>query len=138
MDVMSISKVYVRTLIVNNNVFRSRTDYPQVLLGAARVERLGNSSVTYGVAFFSPKLDYRSKTPAERKDSITELGISLHGQLIDDLDLLKKLQYNFNAEPSSFGKLVHSFLDNTGRPLKVLPPHIKTGMGDILVPKATL
>lgn len=102
------------------------------------MERLGNSSVTYGVALFSPKLDYNSKAPADTGDAITNLRISLHGQIVEETDVLNKLQNNFNTKPSSFGKLVHSFLDSTGRPLKALPPYIKTGMECILVHKSSL
>nr|XP_039248976.1 uncharacterized protein LOC120326705 [Styela clava] len=114
--------------------YKSSAVYPEILLGALRVDRIGRSSVQYGSAVFTPKKQYLTFLGDDSQDPLMEIGIGVQGLITnsDDSDVIMKLMMHYNPNPCLLSKYIHVFVDGAdGKPVQKLPTNIQTGMEKI-------
>jgi len=125
--------------MVNTNCsYQAPVQYPDVLLGALSVEKIGQSSVTYRVGIFKCKSEYFLSKNAEETcedcDPFVLCGIGLKGRLKRSGDgLYEELNKHFGSRAVAVGKPVHVFVyKKSGRPVEQMPEELLAGLKKVI------
>nr|XP_039248939.1 uncharacterized protein LOC120326676 [Styela clava] len=130
---------YKRLMVHSSFEFKSEIQYPEILLGAFKVDKIGKSSVSYRCALYSPKLDYTQALPDGHKDPFFDLGIGFHGIVVDKNSLIfDNIVKYYHREPCMLANLVHVFVKKEDKRLKEMPTSVMRGMSKLLVDQAKL
>lgn len=112
-------------LVINSHLsYAAQLEYPNPLLAAIRVDKLGSSSVTYGVALF--KAENAPSKGSFSAQEAAELSVKVDPE----------------AEAACHGQFTHVFVDPKTRKKVAMSPELKQALQRIAVdqepPKAKL